>query len=76
MIHDIGQDGYLQPGETGEQDRSFDVVRVKYIDLYNVKSVVFFKLESSMSQTNPQSIKFDMGANGNLMSLNSFKTLL
>ena len=35
MIHDIGQDDDLHLVEPDEQDRSFDVVRVKYINLDN-----------------------------------------
>ena len=52
------------------QDRSFN--GVKYIYLDNVKSVIFPKLESSMSQRRTQITQNNSGADGNLIQ---FKTL-
>ena len=37
MIHDVGQEYDLCVSEPYQQDRSFDVVRVKYINLDNVQ---------------------------------------
>ena len=50
MIHYIGEEDNLCVGEPDEQDRSFDAVRVKYINLDSTKCIIFTKLESSMSQ--------------------------
>ena len=62
--------------EPEEQDRSFDVVRGKNINLGSVKSIIFTKLESSMSQRRAYIVyKVDTGANGNLMLLKMFKSL-
>ena len=49
-LHDIGKADELHIDEQDEQDRSFDVVRVNYINLYSVMSVIFNKLESSTRQ--------------------------
>ena len=50
VIHDIGEEDDLCVGEPDKQDRSSDVVRVKYINLDSIKSVIFTKLESSTSK--------------------------
>ena len=50
MIHDIGQGDNLCVSELDEQDRSFDAVNIKCISLDSVKSIIFTKLESSISQ--------------------------
>ena len=43
------REGELQPVKSEDQDRSFDVVKVKYINLDSIRSVIFTKLESSIS---------------------------
>ena len=59
-----------------QQDRSFDVVRVKYIKPDSVKTGMFTKLEASISQRrNQTTLKNDSGANGNLMVFKLFKSL-
>ena len=57
MVQDISQDDDLHIEESNEQDRSFVAVRVKYINLDSVKSVIFTKLESSTNIRNPYSIE-------------------
>ena len=49
MLHDIHQEDDLPVGELGTQDRRFDTLRVKYITLDSVKSIMFTKLEFSTS---------------------------
>ena len=49
-IHDIGQENDISIDEPDEQDSSFDVVRINYINLYSIRCVIFTKLESSTSQ--------------------------
>ena len=49
-IHDVDQEDIYHVDEQDGQDRSFDVVRVDYINLDSVKSVIFIKVESSTSQ--------------------------
>ena len=44
-IHDIVQDDALHAAEQDKQERSFDAVRVKYINLDSIKSILFTKLE-------------------------------
>ena len=71
--HDIGQDSNLHAGEPGEQDRNFDVVRVKYINIHSIKFIIFTKLGSSASQIWTLIVyKVDTEANGNLMPLKIF----
>ena len=48
--NEIGQEGNLCIVEPEEQDRGFDVVGVKYINLDSIKFVIFTKLDSSMGQ--------------------------
>ena len=48
-IHDVGQDDDLHIDEQEEQERSFDVVRLKYINLFGVKSIIFTKPDSITS---------------------------
>ena len=50
MVHNISQDDDLHVEESNEEERNFDVARVKYINLDIVQSVIFAKLESSTSQ--------------------------
>ena len=65
MIHDIGQDGDSCVVEPEEQDRSFDVVRVKYIDLDSIKSIIFTDSESSTNQRQTHVVyNSDTGPNG------------
>ena len=69
MIHDAGQEDDLHV--------SFYVVRVKYINLDSVKSLIFTKLESSMSQIQTCKVyRIGIGADSNLMPLKIFKSLL
>ena len=44
MIHDAGQEDDLHVGKPGKQDRSLDMVRLKYINL-DSKSLIFTNLE-------------------------------
>ena len=46
MTYYIGQEDYLHVGIPHEEDRSFDAVRVKYINLNGIKSAIFTKPES------------------------------
>ena len=39
-MHEIGQEGYLHVVGPEEENRSFNIVRVKYINLDSVKSVI------------------------------------
>ena len=41
MIHYIGQEGDLNVVKTGEWDRSFDMIWIKYINFDNTKSIIF-----------------------------------
>ena len=50
IIHSTGQENSMHVSEPDEQDGNFGVVRVKYINLNGIRSVIFTKLESSMSQ--------------------------
>ena len=71
MIHDIGQDADSCIVEPEEQDRSFDVVRVKYIDLDSIKSIIFTDLEFSTDQRQTHVVyNADTVPNGKLMPLN------
>ena len=74
-FHDIGLEGDFHVVEPEEQERSFDAV--KCINFDSVKSIKCNKLESSTSPGHTHTVyKVDTGANGNLMSLKHFKTLL
>ena len=50
VLNIVHQEGETIPGMLKGQDWSFEAVRVRYINLDNVKSVPFTKLESSTSQ--------------------------
>ena len=50
MILNIGQDDDLLINEPDEQDRSFDTVKIRYINLDSVKSISFVRLDSTTSQ--------------------------
>ena len=67
-IHNIGQEADCHVVGSKEQDRSIDAVRVKYINLDTIMSIIFTKLESSKRQTH-KVYKVDTGADGNLMPL-------
>ena len=41
MVHNISQDNDLCVEESDENDNSFDVVRVKYINSDSVKFIIF-----------------------------------
>ena len=43
-IDEVSQDDEPQPIKQGEQDRSFDSVKIKYLNFDNVKSVILTKL--------------------------------
>ena len=52
------------------------MVRIKCINLYSIKSVIFTKLESSKSQGQTCIVyKIDTGADGNLIKFKIFKNL-
>ena len=53
-VHDISQEDESHTMEEEGQERHFDAVRVKYIYLDSVKSVIFTKLESNMSKRRTQ----------------------
>ena len=74
-IHAIGQKGNVCVVKPEEQNRIFDVVRVKHINLHNIKSAIITKLECSTSQTHTV-YKIDTGPSGNLMPLRFFKNSL
>ena len=44
-MHNVGQDVDLHAHKQNEQERSFDVVRVKCINLDSMKSVIFYQVE-------------------------------
>ena len=48
-IHDVGQDEELWPVEQEQHDRCFDLVHIKCLN-FNIKSVIFTKLELYNSQ--------------------------
>ena len=51
-----------------QQDKSFDLVELKYLNFDNVKSVIFTKLEFNISQRRAcMTNKIDSGTTGNLM---------
>ena len=75
-VHEICQEEESHTMGKEEQDRSFDVVRVKYINLDGVKSVIFTELKSATSQRRTRIVyKIDSGADGNPMPLKNLKTL-
>ena len=53
MMHVIGLEDDLHVGYLDQQDRNFNAVSIKYINLDSVKSTVFTTLESSTSQHEP-----------------------
>ena len=64
----VHEEGETSPQVPEDQDWSFDVAQVNYINLDNVKSVLFTKLESSTSQRQTKmTYKIESGADGNLM---------
>ena len=74
-IHNVRQDHEPPSMKRDHQDKSFDLVKIKYLNLDNLKSVIFTKLESSTSQRRVYiTYKIDAGANGNLMPFKNFKT--
>ena len=59
-----------------EQDGSYNVVRVKDINLNSLTSIIFTRLESSMSKRQVHIVyKIDWGADSNLEPLKIFQTL-
>ena len=73
-FNETSQEDDLCTLELEEQDRSFDVVEVKYINPDSMKSIIFIILESSMSQRGNHIIyKIALGANCNLVPLQIFK---
>ena len=62
--------------EQKQHDGSFDLVQKKYLNLYNVKSVIFTKLELSTSRKRAQiAYNIDTGSDGNLMTVKVFRIL-
>ena len=49
MIHGVGHEDDLHVSEPDKQDKRFDAVRIKYINLDSVKSMLSTKLEFSRS---------------------------
>ena len=43
-IHEVRQDDKPQPMKKDLQDKSLDLVKIKYINFDNIKSVIFSKL--------------------------------
>ena len=57
-----------------QYDRHFDLVKLKYLNFENIKSVIITKFESSTSQRRAcMTYKSDSQADGNLMPLKTFK---
>ena len=51
-----------------EHDQNFDAVRIKYINLNSVKSILFTMLESNTIQKQTKlTYKTDLGADSNLI---------
>ena len=74
IIHTIDQSDCMHVDEQENQDRYFDVVRVKYINLDNVKSLIFTKLIYNTSQICTHIVyKVNTGAGGNLKPFKIFK---
>ena len=70
------KEGETIPQAPEDQDWSFDVVRITYVSLNSIKSVLFTKLESSTSQRQTKiTYKIDSRAEGNLMPFKIFKRL-
>ena len=58
-----------------QQDRSFDMVKIKYLRSDGIKSGIFTKLTSRTTQRRPHvTYKIDSGVEGNLMPFTIFKT--
>ena len=59
-----------------QQDKSFNSVKIKYLNFDNVKFVIFTKLELNTSQSRGCiAYKIDSGADGNLMLVITLKIL-
>ena len=70
------QEGETSLGVLEDKNWRFDIVRVNYLNLDSIKSVLFTKLESSTSQRqNKMTYKIDFWADGNLMPFRIFKSL-
>ena len=77
LIHNVSKDDKSQPMKGDQQHRSFDSVKIKYLNYDNIKYVILTKLESCTSQRKVHiTCKVDSGDDGNLMPLKSFKILL
>ena len=76
VVHEVRTSDELQPMHEGQQDRSLDLLEIKYLNFDCIKSLTFTKLESSISQMRACiTQKIDSGAHGNLMPFKIFKTL-
>ena len=76
MLDEVHQGSKTSLETPEEHDQSFDAVRVKYINLDCIKSVLLTKLESSTSQRQTKvTYKIDYGADDNLMPFKIFKYL-
>ena len=69
------QDEESQPVEQ-KQDRSFDLVKIKYLKFDIVKCVIFTKVELNTGQEREcTTFKIDSGSDSNLMPFRIFRTL-
>ena len=76
MLNEGHQEGEMSPGILEDHDQSFAMVRVKYINLYSTKSVLFTKVESSTIQRQTKiTYQIESGVDGNAMSFKIFKFL-
>ena len=75
-VHKISQEDDLWQSGPVEQDGMLDMVMLKYINLYNVKSIIFTQLVFSTSWRGTHDIyKVDSESNGNLIPFRIFKPL-
>ena len=73
-VHEISQGAKPHTVKQKRQDRSFDIVRVKYIGLDSMTAVIFTKLGVYHDQRGIWiTYKIDSRANGNLMPFKIFK---
>ena len=77
MLNELHQEGETNLEVLKDQDWSLKAVRVKYITLKSVKSVLFTKLEFSTSQRQTKTTyKMDSGVVGKLIPVKIFKSIL
>ena len=74
MLHEVCQEGKTNMVKQEEHDQSLNHVRIKYVILADIKSVILTKLESSTSQRKTKiTYKIDYRVDGNLMPFMIFK---